>query len=68
MIGEAARRISESTRAGLHTVPWKRMIGMRNFLIHEYDDVDLTIVWDTIQTDLPPLISAIEPHVPEESE
>ena len=40
------------------------MIGMRNLLIHEYDDVDLSIVWDTVKIDLPTLIKAIEPLVP----
>ena len=40
------------------------MIGMRNLLIHEYDDVDLSIVWDTVRIDLPALINAIEPLVP----
>jgi len=33
---------------------------MRNILIHDYDDIDLDIVWNTIQGDLPPLITAIE--------
>ena len=40
------------------------MIGMRNILIHEYDDVDLSVVWDTVQNDLPTLIKVIEPLVP----
>ena len=67
MIGEAARRVSESTRTRISTVPWQRLVSMRNFLIHDYDNVDLSIVWDTVQTDLPSLISALEAHVPPES-
>jgi uncharacterized protein with HEPN domain len=39
---------------------------MRNRLIHDYLDVDLLTVWETIQEDLPPLISIIEPLVPPE--
>jgi len=39
---------------------------MRNLMIHEYDDVDLGIVWDTVKNDLPPLIRLIEPLVPPE--
>jgi uncharacterized protein with HEPN domain len=39
---------------------------MRNIMIHEYDDVDLTIVWDTIQNDLPTLITLLEPLIPSE--
>ena len=42
------------------------MIGMRNRLIHEYLDVDLLTVWDTIQADLPKLILDIEPLIPPE--
>jgi len=33
---------------------------MRNILIHDYDDIDLEIVWNTIEDDVPPLIAAIE--------
>ncbi len=36
------------------------MVGMRNIMIHEYDDVDLVIIWETVNNDLPPLIDALE--------
>lgn len=39
---------------------------MRNIMIHEYEDIDLAIVWDTVQNDLPPLITLIEPLIPPE--
>ena len=42
------------------------MVSMRNIMIHEYDDVDLTIVWDTVQNDLPTLIALLEPLIPSE--
>jgi uncharacterized protein with HEPN domain len=64
IIGEAARRISQPTRARISQIPWAAMIGMRNLMIHEYDDVDLQVVWDTVQEHLPNLIQAIEPLVP----
>ena len=64
IIGEAARRLSPEARVSLPELTWHAMIGMRNLLIHEYDDVDLSIVWDTVKTDLPALIKAIEPFVP----
>jgi len=44
----------------LPELPWGSMAGMRNFLIHEYDDVDLAIVWNTVSVDLPPLIVSLE--------
>jgi uncharacterized protein with HEPN domain len=66
IIGEAARRVSSETIAELPDLPWKKMIGMRNIMIHEYDDVDLAIVWDTVKNDLPRLISLLEPIIPPE--
>jgi uncharacterized protein with HEPN domain len=66
IIGEAARKISGETKSQYPQIPWGEMIGMRNRLIHEYLDVDLSTVWDTIQEDLPPLISIIESLVPPE--
>jgi len=66
IIGEAARKISAETKSKYPQIPWREMVGMRNLLIHEYLDVDLSTVWDTIQSDLPDLISAIEPLVPPE--
>ncbi len=60
IIGEASKRISEETRAAYPDLPWSDMVGMRNVIIHEYDDVDLVIVWETVQNDLPQLIDALE--------
>ena len=60
IIGEAARRIPETTRAAFPELPWNEMVSLRNVLIHEYDDVDLSIVWNTVRNDLPPLISALQ--------
>ncbi len=60
IIGEAARRISDETQASLPEMPWDDMRRMRNFLIHEYDDVDISIVWDTAQNHLPTIIALLE--------
>ena len=60
IIGEAARRISDEIKSEYHELPWHEMTGMRNMMIHEYDDVDMVIVWETVQRDIPSLISAIE--------
>ena len=64
IIGEAARRISHETRATLSGLPWSAMINMRNLMIHEYDHVDLGVVWDTVQNHLSTLIESIAPLVP----
>ena len=64
IIGETARRISVEMHAKFPSIPWKDMIGMRNQMVHEYDDVDLYIVWQTVQHDLPHLIALIAPIFP----
>jgi uncharacterized protein with HEPN domain len=67
IIGEAAGRLSDEVRAELPEIPWRSVIGMRNIMIHNYDDVDFAIVWSTVQSELPHLIAVIEPHLPPES-
>lgn len=42
------------------------MVGMGSMMFHEYDDVDLDIVWDTVKIDLPRLIALLEPSIPQE--
>jgi uncharacterized protein with HEPN domain len=64
IIGEASKRVSETTRQALTTIPWAAMSGMRNRLIHEYDEIDLDIVWDTAINSLPVLILELEKVVP----
>lgn len=59
IIGEAAGRISEETRNAIPSLPWSEIVGMRNIMIHDYDDVDIVIVWETTQKDLPNLLSTL---------
>ena len=68
IIGEAASRISEETKAEHPDIPWAEIIGLRNRLVHAYFAIQLDIVWQTVQEDLPPLIAQIEPLVPPEPE
>lgn len=64
IIGEASRRISEGFKQEHPEIPWPQMSGMRNKLIHEYDRVDIEVVWDVIMLNLPSLIVQLEPLVP----
>jgi uncharacterized protein with HEPN domain len=52
-IGEAAKRISEETRALDPSVPWAQIIGVRNILTHQYFAIDRDAVWSTVQRDWP---------------
>jgi uncharacterized protein with HEPN domain len=58
--GEAATRVSPESRAMHPTVPWRQMISLRNRLNHEYDSINLHIVWQIVATDLPPLVTELE--------
>ncbi|MCS6923081.1 MAG: DUF86 domain-containing protein [Fimbriimonadales bacterium] len=60
IIGEAAYRVSEQTQLQYPQIPWADIIGMRHRLVHGYYDIDLDVVWSTIQHDLQPLISELE--------
>ncbi len=59
IIGEAASRLSAEIREQYPEIPWGDIIGMRNRLIHAYYDINLDILWKTIQDDLPPLIEQL---------
>jgi len=64
IIGEASKRVSEATRQTLTTIPWVAINGMRNRLVHEYDEIDLDVVWDTAINSLPILILELKKVVP----
>jgi uncharacterized protein with HEPN domain len=55
IIGEAATKVTEETRREIQEIPWPEITSMRNRLIHGYFDIDVDIVWSTIQIDLNPL-------------
>jgi uncharacterized protein with HEPN domain len=66
IMGEAAGRISDDFREAHPEIPWHKIIGVRNQLIHEYFRINLKTVWDTLKNDLPDLIHRLEPLIPEE--
>ena len=63
-IGELAKTsLTDDFKANIKTIPWKQIYGMRNRIVHGYDDVDMNIVWDTIKTDLPELKDEIKKYL-----
>jgi uncharacterized protein with HEPN domain len=59
IVGEAAARISEETRRSYPEIAWMEIAGLRNRLVHGYDDVDFDILWDIIEIDLPSLVATL---------
>ncbi|TVQ51885.1 MAG: DUF86 domain-containing protein [Spirulina sp. DLM2.Bin59] len=60
VIAEAARRVSLETRQMLVNISWSEINGMRNRLVHDYDDVNLNIVWNVVQSEIPSLIKELK--------
>ncbi len=60
IIGEASKHIPATIRNKYPEVPWKAIAGTRNIIVHDYADVDLKEVWETVVSDLAPLREQIE--------
>lgn len=56
IIGEAAKRVSQATWDRAPNIPWGRIAGFRDVLIHQYEGVDLKEVWKRVEQDLPSLL------------
>jgi uncharacterized protein with HEPN domain len=56
IVGEAATHVSQTNRSRFSNIPWPQIVGLRNRLIHGYDQVDFEVLWKIIQEDLPPLV------------
>ncbi len=63
IVGEAAARVSVETRTLTPAIPWPDIVGLRNRLIHGYDEVDLDILWDVIRHDLPAVIGVLRKRI-----
>jgi len=65
IIGEAAYQLLPETRGALPEIPWEDIIGMRRRLVHAYFDVNLDVLWQTVQKDLPALASILNSVISE---
>jgi len=60
IIGEATKRLAQTFRQQHSGIPWREIAGMRDVIIHEYDQLDFDVVWDVVQNKLSELLSLIE--------
>jgi len=63
VVGEAANRVSPAGRQRLPNIPWPKIIGLRNRIVHGYDLLDRDVIWGIISNDLQPLIAELEKAV-----
>ncbi len=61
VIGEAVRHVPENFRSEHPEIRWSSMQGMRNILVHDYEQISAGIVWNTIRRDIPDLIRELKP-------
>jgi uncharacterized protein with HEPN domain len=60
IIGEAVRHIPETVQERYSELPWAEMRAMRNIVAHQYFGVNLNIIWNTTQSNLPPIVAKLE--------
>lgn len=60
IIGEASSRISDEMQEKHPNLPWFEMRAIRNKIVHDYLEINTDIIWDTVQSDLPPLKNQIK--------
>jgi len=59
VIGEATKNIPNAVKEKYPDIPWKKMAGMRDKMIHEYFGIDFEMLWKTVKEDIPPLRVAV---------
>ena len=66
IIGESANKITDELKSTYDEIPWQDIVSMRNHLIHGYFNIDLDVVWSTVNEDLPFLIRSLGKIIPSE--
>ena len=65
IVGEAVYRLSTEFKENHNEIPWRDVVGMRHILVHDYYTVDLEVLWNVVQEDLPPFKQLIETYLSE---
>ena len=63
VIGEASKNVSEDLKTNYSDIPWKNISGTRDKLVHDYFDIDVDIIWNIINYELPKLKIAIDDYI-----
>lgn len=58
-VSENARRLSDEYRQIHSTIPWNALYGLRNRIVHDYGNVDLNVVYETLKNDIPELLNIL---------
>jgi uncharacterized protein with HEPN domain len=66
IMGEVVKRLSTEFRDQHLVIEWRKIAGMRDRLVHDYDEVKLDLIWKVIKTNIPELLAYITPLLPVE--
>lgn len=60
VIGEAVKKVPASVKKTYSSVDWRGFAGLRDILVHKYSSVNLKVIWDTVENELPELKSNVK--------
>jgi uncharacterized protein with HEPN domain len=64
IIGEATKRLSNEFRDSHPEIPWKQMAGLRDVIVHDYDEIDLDVLREIVDVNLPEVLQNLQPLLP----
>ena len=59
VLGEAVKRLSHDFRQAYPNIDWRKIAGLRDVIVHEYDDIDLELIWKVLSDDMTALESVV---------
>jgi len=65
VIGESSNRVSDEVKLKYPELPWHKMRGLRNRIVHNYDNIDYMIIWNVLKNEIPKLIEQVEAIIDE---
>jgi len=66
IVGEATKRLSNDLRNRYFHIPWEKMAGLRDVVVHEYDDINLDIIQDVVELELPIILLLLKELIADE--